>query len=322
VPASERPARASVIPPANDRRSAPHRERDRHQGMRESLMGDGRQSRPVSEPPPRLYMSEVKRASLLPDDFDDLPPHMQAMLSAPPPSGPPIGISRPSFNPDTNPTQLERRSLPPNQYDSSASPARRSLNPLASLKSLLPGGRSEGQDEDPRFQNAITLRRQNRKVEAMMALEELRRMKPDYPQARELLFTIALELGSEDRVRQHADWMIAQHNQQQNLQAVCATYRSIRMACPNLSMSEKTLIAVLVAADKSRDGRSALDVTKLMLRDYPASAHLPRAFMSSAHVQIAEGRPDLARATLENLIVRFPYDTLAVQAKKKLNELA
>ncbi len=266
-------------------------------------------------------MPEVRRASLLPDDFDDLPPHMQAMLTAPPPTASLINSARPTFNPSSSNTP-ERRSLPPSQFDSAPSTERRSLNPLASFKGMLPGSsRPEATAEDPRFQNALMLRRQNRKLEAMMALEELRRMKPEYPEARELLFVLAVELGAEDRLRQHADWMLAQQNQQQDLAGVCANYRAVRMACPNLGLAEKTLIAVLVAADKTRDGRAAVDVTKLLLRDFPASVHLPRAFMSSAHVQVAEGRPDLARATLSNLIARFPYDTLAVQAKKKLNEL-
>ena len=312
---SDRPSRTSVAPPPYDRKSLPHRERN-HGPPRQSLSGELRQSRPHSEPPPRLYVSEVKRASLLPDDFDDLPPHMQAMLTAPPPTGPMIGIGRPSVNPP----YPERRNSEPGPYDSNPAQARRSSNPLDSFIPHSAGAKA-GQGDDPRFQNALALRRQNRKLEAMMAVEELTRMKPGYPQSRELLFTLAVELGAEDRLRQHADWMIAQHNQQQNLQEVCTTYRAVRMACPNLIVQEKTLISVLVAADKTGDGRAALDVTRILLRDYPMSSLLPRAFMSSAQVQITEGRPDLARSTLENLIARFPYDTLAVQAKKKLNEL-
>lgn len=311
---SERPIRPSVMPAPYDRRSIPHRERPVAQ--RESLSGElrGPHARTPSEPPPRAYTQEVKRASLLPDDFgNDLPPPVSFSI---PPAPTMPGTGRMSL-----PPAPERRSLPPTSFDNAPSTTRRSLNPFSSLKSLIPGAqRGEEHEEDPRFANAVNLRKQNRKLEAMLALEELRRMKPDYPQARDLLFQIAVELGAEDRVRQHADWVLVQQGKQ-DPQVICATYRSLRMACPNLGLSEKALVIVLVAADKARDGRAAVDVTKLLLRDHPNSALLPRAFMSSAQVQISEGRPDLARATLENLIARFPHDSLAVLARKKLNEL-
>ncbi len=332
---SGRPSRTSGAPPSHDRRSLPHRERN-HGTPRQTLSGESRQSFLPSEPPPGLYNSEVKRASLLPDDFDELPPHLQSMLSAPPPSGSPFGrdsasSGRLSFNPGypeparQAPAQRSmppaQRSIPAGPFDEAPITTRRSLNPLASLQSLLPGVFRQEQQDDPRFQDAVLLRRQDRKLDAMLALEDLRRTKPDYPQARELVFTLAVELGAEDRVRKHADWMVAQQNLQQDAQGVCASYRSVRMACPTLSLSEKTLVAVLVSADKTRDGRAAVDVTKLLLRDFPLSTMLPRAFMSSAQVQIVEGRPDLARATLESLLARFPHDTLAVQAKKMLEQL-
>lgn len=307
------------MPAAFDRKSMPHRER--HVAPRESLSGEIRQphhhGRLPSEPPPRVYTQEVRRASLLPDDFgNDLPPPVSFSIPPAPSLGPPTG--RASLAPGVQ----ERRTVPPTSFDNAPSTTRRSLNPFSSLKSLIPGAqRDEEHEEDPRFAHAVSLRKQNRKLEAMLALEELRRMKPDYPQARDLLFQLAVELGAEDRVRQHADWVLTQQGKQEP-QAICATYRSLRMACPNLGLSEKALVTVLVAADKARDGRAAVDVTKLLLRDHPNSALLPRAFMSSAQVQLAEGRPDLARATLENLIARFPHDSLTVLARKKLNELA
>jgi len=316
---SERPARPSVMPAPYDRRSMPHRER--HTAPRESLSGEVRQphhhGRPQSEPPPRAYTQEVKRANLLIDEFgNDLPP--PPSLSIPPA---PLTGSMSGRN-NLSPGISERRSMPPNSFDNAPSTTRRSLNPFSSLKSLIPGApRDEQPEEDPRYVHAVQLRKQNRKLEAMLALEELRRMKPDYPHARDLLFQLAVELGAEDRVRQHADWVLTQQGKLEP-HVVCATYRSLRMACPNLGLSEKALVVVLVAADKARDGRAAVDVTKLLLRDHPASPLLPRAFMSSAQVQLAEGRPDLARATLESLIARFPHDSLAVLARKKLNELA
>jgi hypothetical protein len=43
--------------------------------------------------------------------------------------------------------------------------------------------------------------------------------------------------------------------------------------------------------------------------------------MASAEVQVREGRPDLAKHTLENLIARFPFDALVGQARRRLAEL-
>lgn len=291
----------------------PHRERQ-HSAPRESLSGEVRgQPRAQSEPPPRTYTTEVRRASLLPDDFDQYD-HQSGTLGvviAPAP------VLRSSLNPSHRPAS----NRPPARTESSPAGARRSMGPLATLRSMLPGAIRPEAPEDPRFQHAMSLRQQGRKLEAMMTLEELRRFEPEYPQVREMLFAVALELGVEDRVKPHADWVIQQYSQQQELDEVCSSYRALRMACPNVGLAERTLVMVLIAAEKQREGRAILDVTKLLLRDHPSSSMLPRAFLSSAQVQVAEGRPDLARATLENLIARFPHDALISTARRKLFDL-
>jgi len=297
----------------------PHRERPR-----DSVAADLRQGRTPSEPP-RTYTTEVRRASLLPDEVGqefDPRAHFNLMMGAAPP---PADLRRSTLNPGIT----ERRSgepgrPPPRSSLPESSPAapRKTLGPLATLRSMLPGGtKPPAHEEDPRFAKAQTLRQQNRKLEAVITLEELRRFNPDYPQVRELLFEIAVELGAEDRLKAHIDWGLQQHSQQQDHEKVCGIYRKLRNSCPNFGYAEKSLIAVLIASEKEEDARVTLDVTKLLLREFPKSPALPRAVMASALAQIAEGRSDLARATLESLIARFPFDSLAGIARQKLNDV-
>ena len=95
----------------------------------------------------------------------------------------------------------------------------------------------------------------------------------------------------------------------------------IRLAAQTMVWSEKALLAVLLASDKAGEGRVVVDVTKMLLHGYPESPALPRALYASAAVQHNEGRPDLARATLHNLVTRFPKDSLTPIARRRLGEL-
>jgi TolA-binding protein len=51
---------------------------------------------------------------------------------------------------------------------------------------------------------------------------------------------------------------------------------------------------------------------------YPESAYVTRVLTKAADQQLANGRPDLARATLEYLATRYPDDALAQVAKQRL----
>lgn len=175
--------------------------------------------------------------------------------------------------------------------------------------------------EDPLYQDAMDLRSHGRKLDALLLLEQLLERTPDHEYARREVFTIAVEQRLEPRVQAQIDWTLLDHAHTRDFTRLCATYRSVRMAFPNLAFAEKALVAAVFAGDKTQDGRVIVDATKLLLRDYAKSRALPHAFMASAHVQVHEGRPDLAKHTLENLIARFPFDALVVQARKRLAEL-
>jgi hypothetical protein len=167
----------------------------------------------------------------------------------------------------------------------------------------------------------MTSRSRGRKIEALLQLEQLLMSTPEHADARREIFNIAAELKLEPRIQQHVDWVLLEQAHGQEHGQLCTTYRGVRMTFPNVGYCERTLIAAMIAGEKTQDGRVIVDVTKLLLRDFPQSEMLPRAFMSSAQVQINEGRPDLARNTLQNLIARFPFDPLTAHARRKLAEL-
>jgi hypothetical protein len=176
--------------------------------------------------------------------------------------------------------------------------------------------------EDPLYQDAMDLRAHGRKLDAMLTLEKLLEHSPDHEFGRREMFAIAMELRLEPRVRAQIDWTLLDQARTREFARLCGTYRSVRMAFPNLSFGEHALVATVHAGDQMQDGRVIVDATKLLLRDYPKSHALPHAFMASAQVQVREGRPDLAKQTLENLIARFPFDALVAHARKRLLELA
>jgi hypothetical protein len=285
---------------------------------RQSLFGEGRNqsNAPSNDGGRSRYMPEVRR-SLLPDQPSDVRPDLSLSMPPAPHTEPVARFSVPSPQVSITPSP-PRLSAPP----VSMRPRGGFSEPGTGRRSLLPGADHAPRDEDdPRFREAAELRWHGRKLEAMELLEALLQAQPGHAPARLELFSIALETRDEDRVRQLHDWLVQYYVHHQQPSAACQAYRNVRLAFPNLGFKERTLIAALLSAEQAREGRVLVDTTKLLLKDFPQSSTLPRAFMSSAQVQLDEGRPDLAKRTLENLLARFPYDSLAQEARRKLREL-
>jgi len=176
-------------------------------------------------------------------------------------------------------------------------------------------------EEDQRFVEAMDHLQAGHKREALKKLEMLVKDDPKHIAGRIQLFQLAAELKEPKHVQAQADWVIGHYLQAHDLQAACDAYRVSRMALPSLEWSEKTLVNVLIAGDKVKDKRVVVDATKLLIQHHPNTPAMPRALLAGARVQEDEGRPDLARVTLENLIARYPLDPLADMARKKLAEL-
>jgi predicted Zn-dependent protease len=175
--------------------------------------------------------------------------------------------------------------------------------------------------EDHRFIEAMDKLAAGYKRDALAVLQKLYKDDPGHLFGRIQLFTVALSAGVKDVIEEHAEWALSFHNQHTSPQIVAESYREIRLALPDLKWSEKSLVLALLAGDKAGDGRVVVDATKMLLVQFPQSRALPRAFLSSADVQLAENRPDLARATLKSLLGRYPLDPLVMHAEKKLAQI-
>jgi len=175
--------------------------------------------------------------------------------------------------------------------------------------------------EDQRYIDALDAMGKGLKRDALTMLVNLYKEDPGHLFGRALLLTLAVETGNEAMAHEHLEWAIGFHAQQGRAQEACEAYRSARAAFPALAWNEKPLVQVLVCADRCGDRRAVVDATKFLYASYPQSAALPKAFLASAAVQEAEGRSDLARATLQAIIQRFPLDPIAQLAQRKLREV-
>lgn len=200
---------------------------------------------------------------------------------------------------------------------------RMNLTPAIGFASIAPPGRFDepASEEHRRYTQALFLREQGRTEEAVAILDDVCRLAPEHHEARALALKLALENKDADRIEAHAEWVIQHQAKANQPLTVCSLYKSARMALPTMVWSERALLAVLLAADRVSEGRVVVDVTKMLLHSYPESPALPRALYASAAVQHCEGRPDLARTTLESLVARFPRASLTPMARKRLLEL-
>jgi hypothetical protein len=259
-------------------------------------------------------------------------------------SVPPTDVSRGELRTDAGWTELGTgshpsmipKAPPPPRFGAAAS----SLHP-GPLRSVRPGAASEPRrasqwpeargsrpssypeapEADRLYRHALLLREQGRMTETLSKLEELYRADPEHAEGRLLLHKLSGELGREDLAAQHTDWVLAHCEKRGAHGELCAVYRRTRMAFAGFAWSERALRNVLLAADRTADSRVVLDATKLLLTQFPNSGVLAHALFASARVQCVEGRPDLARSTLQTLLNRFPRDPLAMEARRKLLEL-
>lgn len=177
-------------------------------------------------------------------------------------------------------------------------------------------------EEDKRYIEAMDLLAAHRKRDALHKLVQLHEDDPKHQLARQQVFELSLELDHKEQLEKHAEWMVGLYLQQHDAAAACNAYRAVRTASAELLFSERILVQVLIAADKVQSNRVVIDAASLLLRNYPESPALPRAFFATASAQQAEQRSDLAIVTLKNLVARFPLDPLAQLAERKLSELS
>jgi hypothetical protein len=176
-------------------------------------------------------------------------------------------------------------------------------------------------EEDHRFIEAMDRLAQGFARDALTKLLQLYKDDPGHLFGRIQVFTLALQLKMSELILEHAEWALSFHSRHTSAQIAADTYREVRLALPDLVWSEKSLMTALIAGERARDKRVVVDATKLLLRQFPESRALPRAFLASADVQLQEGRPDLARATLKSLIARYPLDPLVPHAERRLQEI-
>jgi TolA-binding protein len=191
-----------------------------------------------------------------------------------------------------------------------------------------PAGRARGawdpvsRERDARYGEALELARAGDKRGALEAFDKLCSDYPSHVHARLQLFQLAVELHDQGRAAEHHDWIVQHYLTVTNIEGLCQTYRDTRLTFPELRWSERALIQIMHAGEKTHDARVAVDAAKLLIHTYPHSPTVPRALLLGARVQEQEGRPDLARATLQNIVGTYPMDPVAEVAKRRLLQLA
>jgi hypothetical protein len=203
--------------------------------------------------------------------------------------------------------------------------AGRESHTLAADKGLkVAGGRTwdpQEWEEDPRFVAAIESLGRGHKREALKDLQALYAAAPEHLYGREQLLALALDLKVVDVIAEHIEWALSFHAQHSPPEKVVETYRSARGALPDFAWSEKALLTIQRVGEKARDNRAVVDAAKTLLVQHPASKAIPRSLLASADAQLREGRPGLARVTLENLLAHYPLDPLVPHAERKLVEV-
>jgi TolA-binding protein len=183
--------------------------------------------------------------------------------------------------------------------------------------------RDPGQKEaDERYAEALELSRTGEREAALEALEGVLADYPSHVHARLSLFLLAVEMRDRARAGEHHDWIVTHYLQVTNIEGLCQAYRETRIAFPELPWAEKSLIQVMHAGEKTHDARVAVDAAKLLLHTFPQSPTVPRALLLGARVQEQEGRPDLARATLQGIVGSYPNDPVADVARRRLAQLS
>ena len=109
---------------------------------------------------------------------------------------------------------------------------------------------------------------------------------------------------------------LARHNQAEH---AVELYR-IAAARPDLTLSDRSILIVEQAANEIGESELAVSLVRTLMSTHPGSELIPRAMWDVAQIQQRAGREDLARATLEGIIDRFPGDPFAIQARARLGK--
>ncbi len=87
---------------------------------------------------------------------------------------------------------------------------------------------------------------------------------------------------------------------------------------PQLPLNDRALALVARAAHAERDIPRTFAATRKLMLAHPTSPHVPDAMVAAADLQRQQGREDLARSTLTNLIDMFPGAPAAQRARELL----
>ena len=174
--------------------------------------------------------------------------------------------------------------------------------------------------DDPVFAEAKGLALEGHRAAALAAAEDVLGRLPDHADARELALKVALQLGDDERTRQHAAAAFTLWARTGKPERVLESYRHIREQKPELDLGESALRAVVTAASRDdSDALVAIDVAGQLIRRHPGSPVVPRAMWSAAAAQERLSRADLAQRTLDNLAATVPMDPFGEKARRKLH---
>jgi hypothetical protein len=169
---------------------------------------------------------------------------------------------------------------------------------------------------------ARTLLGAGRLQEALALLRRAATEQPEDLACRAMLLVTCIGLRQAALVKPHADWLIARFAHADQDPSVCDVYARILAAGLDVSLEEASLLAVVAAAGRAQQGALVIAATNQLLRLYPGSFGLPTALLAAAQHQVAVGRLDLARRTLEHVRDQYPMSLSAFQAEERLRKLS
>lgn len=106
-----------------------------------------------------------------------------------------------------------------------------------------------------------------------------------------------------------------------NYQGAVAAFQAFLDKYPNSSLAPNAHYWIGVSYFNLRDLKSAMQYNQALLTRYPASAKIPDTMLSVANIHIEQGEYDVARATLEEVVERFPTSDAAAKARSRLQLL-
>lgn len=174
--------------------------------------------------------------------------------------------------------------------------------------------------EDPAFLRALDLIQKGSLATAIPLLQNVVKQNPRHEAAWENLARLAIQ-QSDAQLANSALPTYVGLLPRDRLPAVAVLLDETRLLDIPLALNDRALFMLLRATDAVNDAATGMRIAKRLLAEFPKSTYLPRALWELARLQEAAGRSDLATATLEDLIRRFPDDTFAEQAESSLRRV-